>query len=191
MHKVTSHKREVTFLFILPIDKFQIMCYNGGPATCVLGRISIIHPASQFVNWQSAQTLARKISRFCVFCHLAICVESAIIISVRRGRPRNPRAADLEKVEEVNLIRSNHCEVKFLAHNRKRFPKPLDRLHKVWYISITKGEGTAKPKRCDPRESVRPIPHDPTARSLRCAVYKCEPIPRVCQGLGGVKPSQF
>ena len=35
---------------ILPIDKFQIMCYNGGPATYVLGRISIIHPASQFVN---------------------------------------------------------------------------------------------------------------------------------------------
>ena len=59
------------------------------------------------------------------------------------------------------------------------FPKMLDFLWDVWYISITKGEGTAKPKWCDPRESVRPIPHDPTARSLRCAVYKCEPIPRV------------
>ena len=50
------------------------------------------------------------------------------------------------------------------ASRWKNSKKPLDKLHKVWYNKDTKGESKAVPKGKDPRESVRPVLDEPTAR---------------------------
>ena len=46
----------------------------------------------------------------------------------------------------------------------------LDKPPEVWYTKSTKGERVAKPKRWDPRESVRPLSTTPAARCA-CVRY--------------------
>lgn len=52
------------------------------------------------------------------------------------------------------------------SREKKKWQKPLDKPLKVWYNKDTKGESKAVPKRKDPRESVRPVLDEPTARCV-------------------------
>ena len=52
------------------------------------------------------------------------------------------------------------------SHWRKKIKKVLDKCYKVWYNESTTGEGEATTKCGCPRERVRPLPNEPTARCV-------------------------
>ena len=88
------------------------------------------------------------------------------------------------KRSQERLEKRDCGSIRKKAEIRKKLKKPLDKSPKLWYNKGTKGEGKATARTADPRESVRPLPDDPTARCVGVAGYKCEPDPTGWNNVG-------
>ena len=98
---------------------------------------------------------------------MARLLDGAEIVCESRALPKRLESAlaNLEKKIKECLTNHQKCDIIKIQMRDARRPK----------------DGV--PTRASKTSTIK----SSTARSLRCAEYKCEPIPRLYQGLGGVK----